>query len=371
MPAGRIEKSRITKDVPDLGNPDRKRVLNVLAQRRYRMYSDVLFQWQVITQCVGQRRKEKVAALEAQAYGLEVPVDASSEDGSASQDSTTLASLVDISGEDGMTSNSPGASLGMGLVHDFGDTSWDLPPSGLDDILFSGVQDLPTPLPSTPDLVDPRGVSQSNGTSFPLTADGGVLAVPLLSALRAFISIATTLNVADHLWDPSYLHVMPASTSSLVSIPANLRPVAAQLVVPHHPSLDLLPWPSMREKLICMFAMPSKLRPPIAREENEDDADANFLGLFSDDLCGSSSVAPQGQSKAIVRLVQDLEDLQDGIRVHGNTTEWGLGNEFVEEAWEVGEVFYSKWWWCFDQKIIEQSNKRRRERGLRRLRINI
>ena len=35
MPAGRVQKTRAPRDVPDLGNPDRKRVLNVLAQRRY------------------------------------------------------------------------------------------------------------------------------------------------------------------------------------------------------------------------------------------------------------------------------------------------------------------------------------------------
>lgn len=40
MPADRVQKSRSPKSVPDLGDPDRKRVLNVLAQRRYRK-SDV------------------------------------------------------------------------------------------------------------------------------------------------------------------------------------------------------------------------------------------------------------------------------------------------------------------------------------------
>ncbi len=38
MPTGRVQKSRSTGDVPDVGDPDRKRVLNVLAQRRYREF---------------------------------------------------------------------------------------------------------------------------------------------------------------------------------------------------------------------------------------------------------------------------------------------------------------------------------------------
>lgn len=41
MPAGRVEKKKKTKtpkEVPEPGDPERKRVLNVLAQRRYRRY---------------------------------------------------------------------------------------------------------------------------------------------------------------------------------------------------------------------------------------------------------------------------------------------------------------------------------------------
>jgi hypothetical protein len=53
MPADRRKKTKTPEAVPDAGDPDRKRVLNVLAQRRYR-----------------QKRKEKIAALEAQASGL-------------------------------------------------------------------------------------------------------------------------------------------------------------------------------------------------------------------------------------------------------------------------------------------------------------
>jgi hypothetical protein len=42
MPADRVERKKKTKtpgDVPELGDPERKRVLNVLAQRRYRKCS--------------------------------------------------------------------------------------------------------------------------------------------------------------------------------------------------------------------------------------------------------------------------------------------------------------------------------------------
>lgn len=227
---------------------------------------------------------------------------------------------------------------------------------------------MPTPLPSTPELAHFRSGPSSPNFAFPLTADCGLLTVPVMSMIQAFVSIATALDLCENMWDPFYMHVMPASASYSISLPANLHPVPAQLVIPHHPALDLLPWPTMREKLICMLAMPNKLRPPIVREDDDGGTKISGVWPFSDQ---TSSSTPASQSKAITQLVQDLDDFQDdgGIRVHGNSVAWGQGNEFVEEAWEVGENFYRKWWFCLDQKIVEQSNKRRRERGLGRLRI--
>lgn len=196
-----------------------------------------------------------------------------------------------------------------------------------------------------------------------MTADSGILTIPVMSMVKTLMSIATALNVLDHLWDPSYMHVISPSLSLDPSLPANLRPVPAQMAIPHHPALDLLPWPTVREKLICMLAMPSKLRPPVAREEDDDEG---WPGLN-----GSGPSSSMGQSRAITQLVQDLDDFQDGggLIMHGNSVAWGEGNEFVEEAWEIGELFYRKWWFCLDERIVAQSNTRRRERGLGKLRL--
>ena len=188
--------------------------------------------------------------------------------------------------------------------------------------------------------------------------------------VQALMSIANALGLCiENLWNPSYKHVMPACASYPIFLPENLRPVPAQLVVPHHPALDILPWPTMRQKLILMLALPSKMRPLIARED--DDGGTQTFGTWPiyDQSSGSTAA---GQSKAIIQLIQDVDDFQDGggLRVHGNSVVLGEGNEFVEEVWEVGESFYRKWWFCIDQKIIDQSNKRRKERGLGRLRLN-
>lgn len=93
MPADRLQKSRSPKDVPGLGDPDRKRVLNVLAQRRYRKCLVEPCWIPKVTIRLGQRRREKIAALEAQAKSLEGLVDqrSTSSDDTSPQASSTSA----------------------------------------------------------------------------------------------------------------------------------------------------------------------------------------------------------------------------------------------------------------------------------------
>lgn len=223
--------------------------------------------------------------------------------------------------------------------------------------------DIPAPFTATSEFVDFQHSPSSPSFAFPLTADGGILTIPLMSVVQALFSIATALDVAEKLWDPFSMHVMPASACHTTFLPANLHPVPAQMMIPHHPAIDIIPWPTMREKLILTLALPSKLRPPIAQED--DDEGSSTFGVWSPP--GTTSC----QSRAVTQLVQDLDDLQEegGIRVHGNTVAWGQGNEYIEEAWEVGERFYRKWWFCVDQKIVNQTNVWRKRRGLGRLRL--
>lgn len=76
-----------------------------------------------------------------------------------------------------------------------------------------------------------------------------------------------------------------------------------------------------------------------------------------------------GQGKAVIQVIQDLDDFKEGIRVHGLGVGFAEGNELVEESWEIGEVFYRNWWWSLDSKVIRNSNRRRRERGVAVLRL--
>ena len=172
-----------------------------------------------------------------------------------------------------------------------------------------------------------------------MTNDGGQLDVPIFSVMRTFSTIATILDIIPNIYDPMYTHVLPATPHPL--LPPNLHPTPAQINIPHHPLLDTLPWPSVREKLICMFALPSQLRPTIAQD------DASF-----------------GKYKAIWQIVQDVDDPAEGMRVYGNSTTWAEGCELVEESWEVGEKFYKNWFWALDERVIGISNRRRRARGV-------
>jgi hypothetical protein len=95
-----------------------------------------------------------------------------------------------------------------------------------------------------------------------------------------------------------------------------------------------------------MFALPSSHRPAIAQDDES-------LGPY----------------KGIWQVAQDLDDTREGVRVHGNSTRWGDGNELVEESWEIGQLFYRNWWWALDGRVVELSNRRRRERGLGVLRL--
>lgn len=236
--------------------------------------------------------------------------------------------------------------LDMQLFQDFSQS--DHPDALQEDVYVGGIEmrrlpsagfsNLPSPIPSTPTSTEPS-------LNFPITPDGGQLSIPILPVMRAFATIATALDLVSHIYDPSYLHTLPPAPPP--SLPSNLHPTPSQITIPHHPFIDTLPWPSVREKLICMFSLPSALRPPIAQDDEGD----------------------EGQSKAVVRLAQDLDDCNEGVRIHGNMVGWHASNELVEEAWEIGEVFFRNWWWCLDGKIVETTNRRRRERGLGALRI--
>ncbi|KAI0877444.1 hypothetical protein GGS24DRAFT_511080 [Hypoxylon argillaceum] len=86
-------------------------------------------------------------------------------------------------------------------------------------------------------------------------------------------------------------------------IPADLVPTAAQRAVPHHPSLDVMPWPAFRENVCAALARD----PP---------------GVDDDELC--------------------LDLLNDGVRCWGGGGR-GMGAPWDSRSWEAAPWFLEKW----------------------------
>ncbi|KAK2758218.1 hypothetical protein FQN54_004062 [Arachnomyces sp. PD_36] len=374
--------------VPDLSDDaaERKRVLNVLAQRRYR-----------------KKKRERLAALEAQAKSstgsstnstqgdslgqisepsvreessLATALARSSANENAQDDAQILdssspealfqlhedpfaflpndeqiidpntlsKSTIDELFPPGLTSGSSDCSNSSALQNDI-DSFLGLTPNSPSGSSLPFPFSLPfnqpnnaTTLPA--DLSSTLQTHQSSTFTFP---DDHTLPIPPLTLLRAALTVATRLGIASSLWDftsisPFYTGTTSPSPSQPTpsNLPSNLHPTPTQHLLPHHPLLDLLPWPTVRDKLIQIFNLPPHLRPASA----------------SDPM-------------ALVNFVYDMEDPAEGMRVEGG------GDPFEAGDWEVGQVLFERWWWAFDGGVVERSNVLRRGRGERGLVLGV
>ena len=335
-------------DVPPKGDDpaERKRMLNVLAQRRYR-----------------QRRKQHVKSLEARA-GQRHESNAFSEsptEGRARVQPQTAPSVnADVSGTEIMA---PSFDAFASTEFDFQPLTqpeqgqpFDDPFAMFDPSFVTLPNDLDpwnTDLPSISNspitTTDPSNLSLTSPSSSSRTptdthyfADEANLEVLELSLLRAAVSIAKRLNIEDLIWDLTSASPFTTAMSSRFTVPStafsqyghlppNLQPTVTQLSQPHHPIFDLLPWPTVRDKLILVFTQPPEVRPKAAKSPT-----------------------------ALLEFVYDLEDSAEGVRIWGD-------DPHSDKGWEVGEKLFSNWWWAFDGDVIRQSNEMRKRRGARLL----
>jgi hypothetical protein len=158
--------------------------------------------------------------------------------------------------------------------------------------------------------------------------------------MEVSLRIAQILGLSDELLDLTKSRVLDVSKISvpLGELPENLRPTEAQLLLPHHPVIDVLPWPSVRTRLICLFSQPDELRPPIARG-----------------------------SMAIMRLMHGLDDESEGLRIALDIN----GHGYDGECWEIGQAIFKDWWWALDSEIISNSNRLRYIRGAPKLQLSM
>ncbi|KAF4452803.1 hypothetical protein F53441_4422 [Fusarium austroafricanum] len=167
--------------------------------------------------------------------------------------------------------------------------------------------------------------SSSTAQSFP---DSYHLPLLQLTLLKAVMRIADRLNLKQDLWDLAGNSAFNMGTATPAHLlPPSWQPTPSQVAIPHHPVFDLLPWPGVRERVIFILSLPDELRPPRA----------------------------QG-ALACVNFAYDVEDTAEGVRIYGDDP-YDPGN------WELGQVMFERWWFLFDSSIINTSNRWRRARG--------
>ncbi|CAH0021224.1 unnamed protein product [Clonostachys rhizophaga] len=96
-------------------------------------------------------------------------------------------------------------------------------------------------------------------------------------------------------------------------LPKTLAPTSRQQIVPHMPYIDMLPWPSLRDRMLRSLPTINELE-----------------------------------------FVQDMSS--SDLRVWGRLPWDPLG-------WEVGPVFAKKWWFLMDEKVMQSTNFWRAQRG--------
>jgi hypothetical protein len=203
--------------------------------------------------------------------------------------------------------------------------------SGEESFIFSNDESLAGNLTGMlpPNLVPPQtwdstSASSSDG-SF---ADSYLLPVHELTVLKAVVRIAERIGCREHIWNLEALSPFSQGIATPnEQLPDAWKPTASQILVPHHPMLDFLPWPQVRDRVINIFSMPDEIRPPNARG-----------------------------SLALVKFAYDFEDNSEGVRIYG-------GDPYDPNSWEVGQVLFERWWFIFDRDVIENSNRWRQLRG--------
>lgn len=168
-----------------------------------------------------------------------------------------------------------------------------------------------------------------------------LVTTPGLSVIRAHAEIF------DRLVGPSYdLDIFnPASISPISQglevkvdqLLTHYKPTPLQRSVKHHPIIDVLPWPSFRDRFLYVMSLQKERRPKIARQD---------------------------MSAVTLELMLAVKDAGGGIRVWDH-------NSFCPDSWEIGQVFYSKFWWAIDEEIVRASNKHRLLRGESKLNPNL
>lgn len=305
-------RQRVYKQLPPLPVPDieddaaeRKRVLNVLAQRRY-------------------RQRKRLNRLKTSPKGNESGPSETNAQEPPPSSSTGLQvdDIVDVV----VTSQPAGASATTITLSPsiLAGLDMDLPLlDPLDDISFppfpqqaltpgTSIQENPT----EQDLVTARptlshgfappleSIDPALMSRVPMSADTYNLPLIGFTLSKALVRIANRLGCTKH-WELDCVSPFNHGTATPTDqLPPAWRPTALQTMVPHHPIFDFLPWPGVRDRIINIMTLPDEMRPTTAKGP-----------------------------LALVNFAYDVEDGAEGVRIFGD-------DPYEPKSWEVGQLLF-------------------------------
>lgn len=175
--------------------------------------------------------------------------------------------------------------------------------------------------------------------SFDLDFADYAISTPGLSIIRAHTEIFHQMHGLGFqldIFNPATVSPISLGFQPHTSL-VHYMPTPLQKRIQHHPIVDMLPWPSFRDRFLYVMSLPEALRPRIAQKD---------------------------MPSVTLELMFAVKDAGGGLRV------WG-SNPFSQESWEIGQTFYSRFWWAIDGDIVRISNRLRAERGESALRFDV
>ncbi|RMJ25868.1 hypothetical protein PHISP_03245 [Aspergillus sp. HF37] len=412
MPAKRKAAELSVPDITE--NPaERKRLLNVLAQRRYR-----------------QRKSRHLQSLEAQAQKKNGPHEHTDKD-----DNTSSVPSFDVENEELLLDFGMTQILETGLSHDAPPSTAARAPNSEDAEEIDGGPNLDI---INPDILSDLGMSanaqpafppelpfsnehllqthcRSQAPSIPEIPPSGGLGLPRpfpfaawsesgpsLPSTIAWVASSdqskdrstTSTSTADPISLASSLQMSESSTFTfpddhVLQVPSLTLLNAAAAVAHRLNIIDKL-WDM--SAVSPFYAAPA---PPQGKEAVGPTTDPSTLPLHlhptptqhlvrhhplldllpwsgaRDKLIQVFSLPVEMRPKTaqdpigLTRLVYDMEDPGgEGIRVTGQ-------NPFEAKGWEIGQLMFERWWWAFDAGVVDRSNHARRNRGENVLRLEM
>ncbi|KAF3392676.1 hypothetical protein F1880_008626 [Penicillium rolfsii] len=153
-----------------------------------------------------------------------------------------------------------------------------------------------------------------------------LLSLVQFNVTRAFILNAQALGIVKQSMSRqarSRFASTGVETTFIDSLPGSLQPTILQRAIPHHPWIDILPVPELRDNLL-------------RRDASSYDA---------------------------AQLCRDMRGFQDVPEGRGGVTVWG--EPWDGQGWEVSEAFALKWPWVIQgcMGLLESTNYWRSRRG--------